>query len=429
MSRPTIPPQRNLTLTEELEKLEQSITLTLQEIDSNFSRAHRIVTTSILPIVEQYAEHSRDVWEGAKFWKQFFEASANVSLSGYEDQPNEDATEQEPTVTEGDTTAADTTQTAEEHTSYEDQSSQHIDLENEEDEDLNFSSLSLSQGHSTPRVHPSQKTKIEDDVTSSSIPYPSPYETLRQEVVETEAPSVLRDAAPSTPGKFTSRTYDITEDISVTPGSSPFIPPASHIKQETAQKSKYQKPTDPVLHRVLDKTYRVQATPLGKGYGNTRSKFAITPKTKPASKYNFDDSPISSPEPEAPQLHAEIFSSPLKGETPATNRKRRTSSIPHMTPKPGISVLTPAKKFTGKSAIFDSDDDLDNEDEFGYSPPKTMQFHIPQSRLMKTPAKEASRRIVEDLLATAGGDDISDTYDEQSPSVIGRAKALEDETF
>jgi DASH complex subunit ASK1 len=30
MSRAAIPPQRNLTLTEELEKLEQSITLTLQ---------------------------------------------------------------------------------------------------------------------------------------------------------------------------------------------------------------------------------------------------------------------------------------------------------------------------------------------------------------------------------------------------------------
>ena len=58
--------QRNLTLTEELEKLEQSITLTLQEIDSNFSKAHRIVTSSILPIVEQYAKHSNDVWEGSK---------------------------------------------------------------------------------------------------------------------------------------------------------------------------------------------------------------------------------------------------------------------------------------------------------------------------------------------------------------------------
>lgn len=64
MSRQQAP--RHLTLTEELEKLEQSITLTLQEIDSNFSKAHRIVTASILPVVEQYGKHSSDVWEGSK---------------------------------------------------------------------------------------------------------------------------------------------------------------------------------------------------------------------------------------------------------------------------------------------------------------------------------------------------------------------------
>lgn len=62
--------QRSLTLTEELEKLEQQITLTLQEIDSNFSKAHRIVTTSILPIVEDYAKHSNEVWEGSKVGSQ-----------------------------------------------------------------------------------------------------------------------------------------------------------------------------------------------------------------------------------------------------------------------------------------------------------------------------------------------------------------------
>lgn len=67
MSRPILTqPPRGLTLTEELEKLEQQITLTLQEIDSNFSKAHRIVTSSILPIVEDYAKHSNDVWEGSK---------------------------------------------------------------------------------------------------------------------------------------------------------------------------------------------------------------------------------------------------------------------------------------------------------------------------------------------------------------------------
>lgn len=36
------------------------------EIDQDFSKAHRIVTTSILPLVEQYGDHSRAVWEASK---------------------------------------------------------------------------------------------------------------------------------------------------------------------------------------------------------------------------------------------------------------------------------------------------------------------------------------------------------------------------
>jgi hypothetical protein len=39
---------------------------TLTEIDHNFSKSHRIVTTSILPLVEQYGENSRAVWEASK---------------------------------------------------------------------------------------------------------------------------------------------------------------------------------------------------------------------------------------------------------------------------------------------------------------------------------------------------------------------------
>lgn len=90
MARPSAA-ARNLSLMEELEKLEQSITLTLQgpskptcamrnvqsftmarkltsviEIDHNFSKSHRIVTTSIIPVVEKYGEHSRAVWEASK---------------------------------------------------------------------------------------------------------------------------------------------------------------------------------------------------------------------------------------------------------------------------------------------------------------------------------------------------------------------------
>ena len=146
----------------------------------------------------------------------------------------------------------------------------------------------------------------------------------------------------------------------------------------------------------------------------------------------------------APQLRSDLFS-PAKGAGgPRT---------------PGISVLTPARK-TGRAApttstgrtlfspqdkaysttktrtshIFD-DSDEDEDDLGDMSPPKTMQFHVPQSRLMQTPAREASKKIVEDLLLTAGADNTDDIEgiddpslaDEPSPSVVRRA--YDDDTF
>ena len=48
---------------------------------------------------------------------------------------------------------------------------------------------------------------------------------------------------------------------------------------------------------------------------------------------------------------------------------------------------------------------------------------------MKLSAREASKRIVSDLLLTAaGGADVTDEFDD-SPSVVRRAEGLEDETF
>lgn len=63
-----------------------------------------------------------------------------------------------------------------------------------------------------------------------------------------------------------------------------------------------------------------------------------------------------------------------------------------------------------------------------------MQFHVPQSRLLQTPAREASRKIVEDLLLTAGADatdeiEEGEGYVEQpSPSIV-RKGWEEDDTF
>lgn len=47
-------------------------------------------------------------------------------------------------------------------------------------------------------------------------------------------------------------------------------------------------------------------------------------------------------------------------------------------------------------------------------------------------AREASKRIVEGLLRTAGGDvteEFSAAEEEESPSIVGRGRLLEEDTF
>lgn len=226
MSRPSA--ARGLTLTEELEKLEQSITLTLQEIDHNFSKAHRIVTGSILPLVEQYAAHSNGVWEGSKFWKQFFEASANVSLAGYEEaeaeaeeeEEQEDVTETTETTT---TTMADSTTGDEAH-----------DRVNEEEEEEGYSALDsptqVTGVHSTPRL----KSSAVKPRTAFMSPSPRKYTGKKQQKQRVSEPSTPRAQA-----QFPAQ-------------SSPFEP------QSAYQASAQQQNNDVLLHRVLDKNYRVQ---------------------------------------------------------------------------------------------------------------------------------------------------------------------------
>ncbi|GME27076.1 DASH complex subunit Ask1 [Neofusicoccum parvum] len=420
--------QRNLTLTEELEKLEQSITLTLQEIDHNFSRAHRIVTGSILPVVEQYAKHSEAVWEGSKFWKQFFEASANVSLSGYEEpQAAEDTTMQQDDTTHV-STAYDDSPSVRDDTTLRSAAGRPSQFD-DDDEGLEDSLLSSPSMAKTPRNPP--RSSFADD-------YPSPYEALKRELqgdksegegggdgdagmddISSNASGLPDEGtvlgAPTTPAKVSQSTLP---DMSMTPESSPFAPgSADQHTRHTRQASN----NDPLMHRMLDKTYRIAATP------HTAQKVkAATPGTanRTRRRLAFDSSPMSSPEAPAPQLRADIFSPAKTPRTPGVSvyQQRQT---------PGKSGGGPgtASKFTGGARS--GEDfitwDSDSEGETEFSPPKTMQFHVPQSRLMQTPAREASKKIVEDLLFTAGGGELTDSnVTGDSPSIVRRNMDLDD---
>ena len=251
-------------------------------------------------------------------------------------------------------------------------------------------SPSLAHAHSTPRVPRTEKRDKNGGPTGSAAPtfaqYPSPYEALKRE---------MRGGAESKAGPATPAKTQGLPDMSMTPDSSPFAP-------STAKKAGVARSQDPLLHRMLDKTYRVAATPLKSWKTNFEpSHTPGTANRTRAAAWADDSSPPMSP---APQLRSELFS-PMKGQ--------RT---------PGVSVRSPAKGEATRT-LGGWDSDSEDGDELDFSPPKTMQFHIPQSRLLPTPgmhaflwrdtsrglanktaAQEASKRIVEDLLLTAGGD-------------------------
>lgn len=228
-----------------------------------------------------------------------------------------------------------------------------------DDETSEMDSPSLAHAHSTPRA-PNTGGK-----EPAFADFSSPYETLREEIRGTRTPKLL----PTTPRR-TSGLPDMVFD------SSPLVPPTS---------GKAGQAMDPLLHRVLDKTYRVQATPIisprkykptGAFTPSTARRRAPTPQAQAATSTLAawdDSSPESSPAP--PQLRADLFS-PIK--TPRT---------------PGVSVQTPGK---GKQLFSTTKtgggifDDTDSEEEDEFSPPKTIQFHIPQSKLLQTPGKRKS---------------------------------------
>ncbi|KAK7044272.1 DASH complex subunit ask1 [Paramarasmius palmivorus] len=97
----------NAPPSEQIEQIEQLITLKLQNIDENFSKIHHILSTRILPAVKRYAVATEPVRDAAKFWVSFYEQAAQIRIPTYEEEENE-APVDEPTTTTEPTTSDQT---------------------------------------------------------------------------------------------------------------------------------------------------------------------------------------------------------------------------------------------------------------------------------------------------------------------------------
>lgn len=312
---------------------------------------------------------------GFKFWKQFFEASANVSLSGYEELANDDETTH-----------------AEESTTMREDATEYYMAQHEND-------ITTTTG-AEQSTFQADESLLDDAELTGSTPRPpttktvkarfsdleSPYETMKREMQAEEETTVLRDDEDSTV-MFAQHTARLP-DMSMTP---------HRQQEEDGTMQSPQRTKDPLLHRVLDKTYRLQATPHKPALRISPLKGTEPKKEMPAWK---DDSPLSSPEMAVPTLRSEAFMSPYKSNA----RARLAAAAAAQGPRtPGVSVQTPATTrktrdvFAEESARstkkkyeidWESDESEDEIDLYaGMSPPKTIQFALPPSKLLQTPGK------------------------------------------
>jgi DASH complex subunit ASK1 len=318
-----------------------------------------------------------------QFWKQFFEASANVSLSGYEELANDDeSTVMEESTAMRDETSADYTRTHDEDDMTATPGSRDVTMHGDESL-LDDAELSGS----TPRP-PATRT-VKADISSHS----SPFDSLKR---EDEGTTVLHDEEDSTV-LFAQRTAQLP-DMSMTPRG---------MREDYAgQPSSARRGKDPLLHRVLDKNYRVQATPHRPGaklspLKRDSARKKGKEKEKQRAAWQDDDSFLSSPEIAAPTLRSEVFMSPYK----LMARQRAPAQGPRT---PGVSVQTPATAKKSRDAFtsaasgasveekrgrqkyeidWESDEDGDDDLYAGLSPPKTIQFALPPSKLLQTPGE------------------------------------------
>jgi DASH complex subunit ASK1 len=351
-----------------------------------------------------------------QFWKQFFEASANVSLSGYEDlAEGEDntATTAEESMVHNDTTADYTPRprSAGDHdvTSTTDQSSAMYHGEEDHQEDSMLGDNEGDLTGSTPRP-PATKTL---STRPQFANLPSPAEALKREYASKSggshtprgAPGQKEEEEEDTELLFQQHTARLP-DMSMTPRGSLDASGLAHDDEDDTILGRGGKNKDPLLHRMLDKNYRIAATPhksATTGISPIKwkvDKLTTTPgkgKDKQQARPIWEDSPTSSPEMAVPQLRSAAFMSPARAAYKGKGRAAAAATTAAGGPRtPGVSVQTPATGrktkdvFAGKrGASSKYDDEItwgSDSDEFGgMSPPKTIQFALPPSKLLQTP--------------------------------------------
>ncbi|KAI0051708.1 hypothetical protein FA95DRAFT_1587021 [Auriscalpium vulgare] len=348
------------SVNDQIDQIEQLITLKLQDIDANFSKMQHVLSNRILPAFKRYSVGTEPVREAAKFWTSFYEQAAQVRIPTYEDfssvqeQTSAASAQAEP----GETTAP-------KHTAASASNITSIVFDpNQTPADTSFlpGQAAIS---STPAATSRLRVQNPHDTFSSQGSEPSWAASLESPLIRLNRE--LRDFARDDQSPISESMADLTEDRTVDQTiHAPSFLPQSPEKGKSRQTS--------LRHDVL----RGALTPA------STSRKAVSPLKvrKPKTPIPASRNPYL---PEGTDPHKWTGIVDLKDPSVATPQRRvhapRTGAPPAATPN------TPS----------DADDfDLPP----GMSPPVTMAFAtLPQ--LGRTPRKEAAARIGRDLVGDA----------------------------
>ncbi|KAJ3512829.1 hypothetical protein NLJ89_g3298 [Agrocybe chaxingu] len=365
---------------DQIEQIEQLITIKLQNIDENFSKIHNVLANKLLPAVKRYSVGTEPVREAAKFWTSFYEQAAQIRIPTYDDHS---------TVNEVPSERDELEHSTQENTSHESRDQSTPSQAVYEPSVVNSETSFLpGQGAVSSTPATARLASVHDSFASQALEEPSWSRSLESPLVRLNREISNLNQPEESMMPSTSQTVDslIDEDESNTA----FQQQTSQIPQSNKGKGKE---TQPLLKNLLrHNLYSASDT----------SSFESSLKTVSPLKFRG--------KPKTPMINKE-----LNPYLPSTGSSVNWSGVVDLRDP---SVLTPLKHRPGKpgaskKTIPRPEENTDDESfdglPPGMSPPVLMSpARPPRSsaelgllKLGQTPSKDFSARVQRDVLRSA----------------------------
>ncbi|OJT12086.1 hypothetical protein TRAPUB_11378, partial [Trametes pubescens] len=381
---------------DQIEQIEQLITIKLQNIDANFSKIQHVMAGRILPAVKRYAVGSQPVREAAQFWTTFYEQAAQIRIPTYDDYNATPDQEEESEQTETETASAEpSTHSDTESETSTPQANRTFNPDGTSSEVSFAPQTAISSTPATSRTRSRSRSRnAHNSYTSQgSDPTPSWTASLESPLMQLnrDIRSLTEDSSFGVPStSHRSDTYDASEDVT----QRPILPEAESPEPRTARPREKGKGREPqqLLQDVLRRNANTSTASGSSAGSRLTSPLKFKPKTPVLKTLN-------------PYLPPDTDPSDWKGvinlSDPASATPRRTTGLPASSVKlsgfkPSATThtigLARGRTKTPPPAGEDSFDE-----NFGMSPPVMTDYaRLPQ--LGRTPRKEAAERIMKDLL-------------------------------